>query len=67
MTVNEKLKAYIQKRGIKQSVIANAIGMNERTLNGILNGRITLKVNTLVSVCEFIRVDPAFFLNDNTL
>ena len=66
MTVNEKLKSYIQKRGIKQTAIAEAIGMNNQNFNAIINGKVSLKVTTLESICEFLRVDPAFFLSRNS-
>lgn len=66
MTVNEKLKSYIQKRGIKQTAIAEAIGMNNQNFNAIINGKVALKVTTLEAICEFLSVDPAFFLSRNS-
>lgn len=46
------LKNYIQEKGMKQTVIANKVNMNIKTLNSIINGHTDLKVDVLIKICE---------------
>lgn len=61
MKTSEVLKNYLKSRGIKQSVVAANIGMNNKTFNAILNGRVELRAEVLGAVCKFLGVSPAIF------
>lgn len=52
MQTHVMLKRLIIEKGLKQTVIANRIGMNITTFNAILNGHAALRADTLVDVCE---------------
>lgn len=64
MKMGERLKMYLQEKGIKQSVVADRIGMNKKSFNAVLNGRAELKADTLEAVCLFIDVPPTFFFTN---
>ena len=55
------LKAFIASKGVSQTFIANKIGMKNATLSNMLNGRATLKSETLEAVCSAMGVTPADF------
>ena len=61
MKTGERLKQYLSSRGIKQSAVAAHIGMNNKTFNAILNGRVEMRVDVLGAVCKFVGVSPAIF------
>ena len=61
MKDGEKLKCVLDARGFNQTAIANAIGMNIKTFNAILNGRGELKVDTLLKVFQFTGTKPETF------
>ena len=56
-----RLKKMLAERGVKQITVAEAIGMKKTAFNAIVNGRATLRVETLVKVCAFLGVSPAIF------
>lgn len=64
MTVNEKIKKYIDERGFKQVAVARGIGMGEKTFNAILCGRSTIRVETLIKICKFLGVKSEIFLEN---
>ena len=66
MTVNKKVKQYLEEKGIKQITVANAIEMKPVTLNAILNGRAEMRVETLVKICSFLGIDTNIFLRPNS-
>jgi transcriptional regulator with XRE-family HTH domain len=55
------LKAFIASKGISQRFIAHKIGMKDGTLSNLLNGRSTLKTETLEAVCAAMGTTPADF------
>lgn len=63
MTVNEKLKMILKERGIKQTAVAEALGIKITTFNAMLNGTTSLKVETLIKVCDFIGMPSENFFN----
>ncbi len=58
MKVSSKVKQEIENKGLKQSYVAQKIGMNPKTFNGLLNGRKTFDVNYLVPICKAIGLSP---------
>ena len=61
MATGLRLKKLLAERGVKQIAVAEAIGMKKTAFNAIVNGRATLRVDTLEKVCAFLGVSPAIF------
>ena len=61
MEVADKLKAYIEDNGIKQTYIAEKTGIDVKTLNAILNGYVRLSVDRLEAICKVLKVSPKKF------
>lgn len=59
--IAERIKAYIEERGIKQSAIAREIEMSEVAMSQTLNGKRTLTAAELVKICRFLRVPVETF------
>lgn len=61
MATGLRLKRLLAEKGVKQIAVAEAIGMKKTAFNAIVNGRATLRVDTLEKVCAFLGVSPAIF------
>ena len=61
MEVADKLKAYIEDNGIKQTYIAEKTGIDVKTLNAILNGYVRLSGDRLEAICKVLKVSPKKF------
>jgi transcriptional regulator with XRE-family HTH domain len=47
-----RLKKIIEEKKLTQTLIASKTGINIKTINAILNERVSLKVDTLIVICE---------------
>ena len=63
MLVWEKVKAYIDERGIKQTVLAKKTGIPQSTFNTILNGKRTMYAEDLRAICCALKVSPELFIS----
>lgn len=61
MKTNERLKHFLKSRGIRQTAVAEGIGMKKTSFNAVLNGHAELRADTLEAVCNFIGVSPGYF------
>jgi transcriptional regulator with XRE-family HTH domain len=61
MAHEQRLKAFLASKGITQTFVAKRTGMKISTLNGILNGHVSLKTSVLEDICNAIGVSPADF------
>lgn len=62
MNVAEKLKAYMDDRGLKYSRVAELSGFDRITFSNILNHRRKLSADELVTVCEAgLNIRPEYF------
>lgn len=61
MASGMRLKKLLAMKGVKQTAVAEAIGMKKTAFNAIVNGHATLRVDTLEKVCAFLGVPPAYF------
>ena len=61
MSTGRRLKIFLQDKGIKQTKVAEKIGMKVTAFNAILNGHASLKADTLEAVCHAIGVAPSDF------
>ena len=62
MHVYEKVRKYIDERGIKQISIAKSSNMSNSTLNAILNGKRTMYADDLKAICEALKVSASTFI-----
>lgn len=54
--IAERIKDYIDEKGIKQITVANAIGMSKVAMSETLNGNRTLTAEELSRICRFLEV-----------
>ena len=70
MFVYEKVRAYLEQGGIKQSFVADKIGMSMSTFNAIMCGNRKLYADDLRQICYSLNVSPEKFIefepNDST-
>ena len=54
--IAERIKEYVDEKGIKQIAIANATGMSKVAVSETLNGNRTLTAEELSRICRFLEV-----------
>ena len=62
MGVYQKVRAYIDDNGIKQTAIAKKTGMSLQTLNNILNGKRVMYADDLRAICYALNVSSEMFI-----
>ena len=62
MLVYERVRDYLENRGIKQSFVADKIGMSMSTFNAIMCGTRKLYAEDLRAVCYALQVSPEEFI-----
>lgn len=62
MTPEKWLRDRIEERGIKQTFIANRIGISVNKLNYRLTGRTRMDVPLFLAVCKELSLDPMGYL-----
>ena len=62
MRVYEKVRAYIDKQGLKQKTVAERAGIPNVTFNAIMNGKRTLYADDLKAICIALQVSPELFI-----
>lgn len=68
MKLHEKINRYLADHGIKQTFVAEQIGMSVKTLNSILRGRQRLNADVYERICrDGLKIDPGYFFEDNVL
>lgn len=56
-----RIKDYLNEKGIKQKMIAQKIGMDENTLSATLSGRRKMLACEYLSICDALQVPPDTF------
>lgn len=59
--MHTNIKAYLGKKGIKQTFLARKIGMKQMNLNRVLNGHTNLLAEDLIKICQALEVDVSEF------
>lgn len=68
MKLHEKINRYLIDHGIKQTFVAEQIGMSVKTLNSILLGRQRLNADVYERICrDGLKIDPGYFFEDKVL
>lgn len=63
MSVAEKLKNYLDERGIRTGFVAERAGMDTELLQRSLNGKRKLTADEFASICFALGLDFDFFMN----
>ena len=58
MTVAENIQNIIRESGIKQKVIAERAGWDDKRFSALLTGRITFKAEYLPAICMALNKTP---------
>lgn len=58
MKASSNVKKIIEDRGLKQSYVAQKIGLHPKTFNALLNGRKTFDVVYVVPICKALGITP---------
>ena len=65
--VGIEIKKYLAEKGIKQTYLAQKIGMTDWALSGRLAGDIELRITEYFNICEVLGVPLEKFLNAETI
>lgn len=65
--VGIEIKKYLVGKGIKQTFLADKIGMTVWGLNGRLAGNIELRITEYYRICKALGVPLETFLNEETI
>ena len=63
MHIYEKVRAYIDDKGLKQVAVAQKAGIPKTTFNAIMNGKRTLYADDFRAICLALNVSPELFIN----
>lgn len=63
--VYEKVRAYIDEKGLKQVVVAEKAGIPNVTFNAMMNGRRTMYADDLRAICLALNVSPELFIESS--
>lgn len=56
--VHERVRAAVEKSGLKQKAIAERIGVSEQTLSAMLSGRRKIDVDEFFKLCLVLGLAP---------
>ena len=62
MIVNQKIKQYLEERGISQTWLSKATGISYKTVNSIVNGTIKVSAENLGKIAAALDVSADIFL-----
>lgn len=57
----QSINEYLKDRGIKQTWLADQIGVPVTTLNGIINGKVAMKADMFIEICRVLNEPPEKF------
>lgn len=67
MAVQQKIKEYLNNKGITYKKVYSDIGMNANTFSQIMNGIRTLKADEFFAICKSLDVSPDTFDPDKEI
>lgn len=57
-SIGNKLLSIRKKSGLTQSEVAEVAGLSDRTYADIERGTVNMKIETLLCICEALRITP---------
>ncbi|MCM3763484.1 helix-turn-helix domain-containing protein [Neobacillus niacini] len=63
MSINEKIRNYIEKNGLKFNFVADKVQIEEKRFYRLINSETKISAEDLGKICKGLDVDPSFFLN----
>jgi plasmid maintenance system antidote protein VapI len=57
----QNINEYLKNKGIKQTWLAEQVGIPTTTLNGIINGKVQMKADLFIRICQVLNVPPETF------
>ena len=60
--VRDAIKRYLNENGIKQSYLAEKIGMSAPTLSALLNGKRSFEIEEYINICNALKLPFDFFM-----
>lgn len=60
-----KLKKIMTERNISSNKLANSIGISRASFNKYFNGESSPRIDTFLSICEILKIEPNYFLKTN--
>jgi transcriptional regulator with XRE-family HTH domain len=63
--LGEKIKIFIKANGIKQTFLANKLGVSNSTLNAMLNGNRNITAEEYFKICQTLNVSVETFREKN--
>lgn len=66
MSINQKLKQYVDEKGIKQSYIRQKTGLSADAVSRVLNSTRKLQADEFLSICAALELDPNYFRESAT-
>lgn len=58
MDVRDCVKPAIEKTGLKQSVVAERMGLTQQQLCDVINKRRKLEANEFINLCAVLEISP---------
>lgn len=59
--LNEKIKKFMEERGIKQSFLKERLGMTASAVNALLNGNRGISAEEYFKICDAFKVPLDYF------
>ncbi len=58
MRVNERLKKYVEEKGMKQRALAEKTGFSDNQVSQTLNGKRSISADELEVYCNALNISP---------
>lgn len=65
--VRENIVKYLKNNGIKQSFVADNIGLSRMAMSNLVNGDRDLDVEEYVKICDLLKVNYDFFIDSSAI
>lgn len=62
--LNQRIKKFMEERGIKQSFLKEQLGMKASTVNALLNGNRKISAEEYFKICNAFKVPLDYFKAD---
>ena len=62
--LNQRIKKFMEERGIKQSFLKDHLGMKASTVNALLNGNRKITAEEYFKICNALKVPLDYFKSD---